>query len=173
MQYGMDLFWGWCFWSLAHNLGHRWWHVDMKKGVTTFYAHGESEHHRIYDGDIMRDRHFAEDPQELFISFPFKWVAAVAAIPALLYGFGLGPLHGFVFAIAMYSCMLVDHKLHVRFHTDRNLTGLLAKLQEMHYIHHATHSSNFFFVSGIVWDLLFRTAVTKYVPLRRHAHSGH
>jgi len=25
-------------------------------------------------------------------------------------------------------------------------------------VHHSTHRDNFFFVSGIVWDLLFRTA---------------
>src|SRR6188508_1966073 len=54
---------GWAFWSLSHYVGHRWWHDDMKKGKQTFYAHGERQHHRLYDGDdqaFMR----AEDPGE-------------------------------------------------------------------------------------------------------------
>ena len=173
MHFTMDLFLGWCFWSLAHNLGHRWWHVDMKKGLTTFYAHGESEHHRIYDGGILRDRHEAEDPYELFISFPFKWVALVAVIPVLLYGWSFGASHAAVFGAMMYASMLLDHKLHVRFHKDSNLTGVLAVLQRMHQIHHETHTRNFFFVSGIVWDLLFRTAVTKWNSTAQHAHGNH
>jgi hypothetical protein len=30
-----DLLCGWVFWSLSHNLGHRWWHVEMRTGKNT------------------------------------------------------------------------------------------------------------------------------------------
>lgn len=70
LRIGADLCAGWCIWSLGHNLGHRWWHDDMLQGKTTFYAHGEREHHRIYDRHGQNQFHVAEDPKELFISFP-------------------------------------------------------------------------------------------------------
>jgi len=57
----LDIAAGWCTWSLAHNLGHRWWHNDMKRGVETFYAHGERQHHRIYDRHGDSVFHQSED----------------------------------------------------------------------------------------------------------------
>ncbi len=77
---------GWCAWSLAHNLGHRWWHNDMKQGRQTFYAHGEREHHRIYDRHGDHRIHLAEDPRELFISFPFAVVGPVALVFVAAFG---------------------------------------------------------------------------------------
>jgi len=149
---------GWAFWSLSHYVGHRWWHDDMKKGKQTFYAHGERQHHRLYDGD---DRAFmrSEDPQELFISFPYKHVATVAVIPVALYGWLVGWLPAAAFGVAMYGSMTFDHQLHRLFHRRDSLPGLLGRLREMHRVHHATHTANFFFVSGFVWDLLMRTVV--------------
>jgi hypothetical protein len=160
----LDWLAGWCVWSLSHNLGHRWWHADMKKGRTTFYAHGEREHHRIYDAHRDSEFHSAEDPRELFISFPFLVVAPAALIFVAAYGWLVGWDHVWIFAAAMYLCMLLDHRLHILFHKYKQLPGILGKLQEMHRAHHATHDRNFFFVSGVVWDALFRTVA---FPARR------
>jgi sterol desaturase/sphingolipid hydroxylase (fatty acid hydroxylase superfamily) len=57
--------------------------------------------------------------------------------------------------------MLIDHRLHILFHKSPNLGGILGRLQQMHMIHHQTHRHNYFFVSGFIWDALFRTAVTR------------
>ena len=152
---------GWCVWSLAHNLGHRWWHDEMRKGKQTFYAHGEREHHRVYDAGIPRDFQVAEDPKELFISFPFVVVAPVGLVFVALYGFLRGWPHSLPFAFWMYSCMLMDHQLHILFHKGGRLTGVLGWFQQMHIIHHTTHRDNYFFVSGLVWDIILRTARTK------------
>jgi hypothetical protein len=157
----IDIFWGWCFWSLSHNLGHRWWHNDMKKGVQTFYAHGEREHHRIYDGTPGAERTIADDPRELFISFPFVVVGPAALLPVAAYAYFQGWSHAIPFAIAMYAAMILDHRLHIHFHRTPNLRGVVGWFQKMHLVHHATHRSNFFFVSGFLWDVLFRSAVTK------------
>ena len=149
---------GWCFWSLAHNLGHRWWHDEMKKGKETFYAHGERQHHRLYDSDDLVLAK-AEDPLELFISFPAAHIAVIAAIPVAAYFWFFGWPAAALFATGLYVSLIVDHQLHRRFHAGEKLPGVVGRLQEMHSIHHATHSSNFFFASGIVWDVAFRTAI--------------
>jgi hypothetical protein len=128
---------GWCFWSLAHNLGHRWWHVDMKKGKQTFYAHGE-----------------------VFISFPFKYVAPAALLPVAIYGWLLGWTAMVPFAVGLHGSMILDHLVHKACHRG-HLGGVLGWFQRMHAVHHATHANNYFFVSGLVWDVLFRTAVLK------------
>ena len=150
---------GWCFWSLAHNLGHRWWHVDMKKGKQTFYAHGEAQHHRLYDAG-KRPLATAEDPNELFISFPFKYVAPAALLPVAIYGWLMGWSAMVPFAVGLHGSMTLDHLVHMRCHRGR-LSGVLGWFQQMHAVHHATHANNYFFVSGLVWDVLFRTAVLK------------
>jgi sterol desaturase/sphingolipid hydroxylase (fatty acid hydroxylase superfamily) len=31
----------------------------------------------------------------------------------------------------------------------------------MHMVHHQTHASNFFFVSGLIWDVVLGTAHTR------------
>lgn len=165
----LDMAAGWLVWSLGHNLGHRWWHDDMKKGVQTFYAHGEREHHRIYDQHGAVAFQAQEDPRELFISFPFHMVALFALAPVAGYGYWRGWPHALPFACAMYACMLIDHRLHILFHKAVALPRPLEQLRAMHMIHHATHNRNFFFVTGYVWDVLLRTAVTGPVPDARQA----
>jgi hypothetical protein len=162
----LDLAAGWCTWSLAHNLGHRWWHNDMRRGRQTFYAHGERQHHRIYDRQFDRAWHSDEDPRELFISFPFFVVAPVALLFVGAWGSLRGWNHALPYAIGLYFFMLLDHRLHILFHRSRSLPGALGWFQQMHILHHQTHDSNFFFVSGLVWDLLFGTA-------RTHVQSQH
>jgi hypothetical protein len=147
---------GWWFWSLAHNLGHRWWHAEMRQGKETFYAHGERQHHKFYDS-LDRTISRREDPDELFISFPARHVAAVAMLPVIGYGWALGWSHAALFGVAMYSALTLDHVLHKRFHGGRRLTGIVGWLQGMHMVHHQTHRYNFFFVSGILWDFIFGT----------------
>ncbi|HXB75736.1 MAG TPA: hypothetical protein VNY05_46320 [Candidatus Acidoferrales bacterium] len=158
---GADLAAGWCTWSLAHNLGHRWWHDEMRQGKQTVYAHGEREHHRVYDNHGQRDLHIAEDPKELFISFPFFAVAPVALLLVAAYGWLRGWMHSVPFGTAMYACMFADHRLHILFHKSPKLGGILGRFQQMHMIHHRTHRHNYFFFSGFLWDALFRTARTK------------
>ncbi len=155
----LDMFWGWGFWSLSHNLGHRWWHNEMKRGLQTFYAHGEREHHRIYDGPVERPRQIADDPKELFISFPLIVIAPVGLLVAAAYGYFRGWTHAIPFGAAMYAVMILDHRLHIQFHKIPHLNGALGWFQKMHMVHHATHTTNFFFVSGLLWDVLLRTAV--------------
>jgi len=155
---------GWCTWSLAHNLGHRWWHNDMERGRKTFYAHGEREHHRIYDRHGDAELHLAEDPSELFISFPFAVVSPVALVFVATFGWLRGWPHALPFGGGLYFFMLLDHRLHILFHRSAALPGALGWLQQMHLIHHRTHNRNFFFVSGLVWDVLLGTAATPKVP---------
>ncbi len=173
VSFFLDLLAGWCMWSLSHNLGHRWWHNDMKRGLQTFYAHGEREHHRIYDRHGARTQQIAEDPKELFISFPLIVVGPVALLFVGAFGYLRGWSHAWPFAVGLYGFMLLDHQLHILFHRRQHLPGILGWLQNMHKIHHATHDRNFFFVSGLVWDLLLRTADTgaKY-PVTRASLEG-
>lgn len=152
-----DVVSGWGVWSLAHNLGHRWWHQDMAKGRQTFYAHGEREHHRVYDGPVNLQFRHTEDPNELFISFPLAVVAPVGLLIVAAYGLFRGGAHWLPFAISMYAFMLLDQQVHTLFHRHDRLEGVLGRLQDLHLVHHRTHRHNFFFASGIVWDLLFRT----------------
>jgi hypothetical protein len=154
---GADMAAGWCTWSLAHNLGHRWWHDEMRRGKQTFYAHGEREHHRIYDNHAERDLQVADDPNELFISFPFRMVAPAALLLVAAYAGLRGWMHCIPFAAAMYGSMYADHRLHILFHKSPALGGVLGWFQHMHLIHHRTHRHNYFFVSGLIWDALFRT----------------
>jgi hypothetical protein len=156
-----DLLAGWGVWSLAHNLGHRWWHDDMRKGKQTFYAHGEREHHRVYDRHGERELQIAEDPKALFISFPFVVIAPIGLLFVAAFGWLRGWDHAAPFAATMYGSMLLDHQVHILFHKHPKLGGILGRFQRMHLIHHQTHNTNFFFVSGFVWDLLFRTARTR------------
>jgi len=156
----LDVGAGWCTWSLAHNLGHRWWHNDMRKGRQTFYAHGERQHHRIYDRDGDHGFHHDEDPRELFISFPFFVVGPVALLFVWAYASLMGWSRAIPFGAGLYFFMLLDHRLHILFHRTANLPGVLGWFQQMHRIHHQTHTRNFFFVSGLVWDLILGTAVT-------------
>ena len=151
---------GWCVWSLAHNLGHRWWHVEMREGKKTFYARGEREHHRVYDAHGQREYHRREDPGELFISFPLAVVAPIGLVFVAGYGLLRGWPRCLPFAAWMYGCMMMDHRLHILFHRSGRLPGVLGWFQQMHLIHHHTHRYNYFFVSGLVWDLLLRTART-------------
>ena len=154
---GADLVCGWATWSLSHNLGHRWWHVEMRHGMSTPYAHGEREHHRIYDnpaGDYLAD----EDPKELFISFPISVIAPIGLLFVAAFGWLRGWEHCVPYAIALYASMCTDHQLHILFHKSQPLPGILGRLQRMHLVHHTTHRHNFFFVTGIFWDLLFGTA---------------
>ena len=155
-----DIVCGWAVWSLAHNLGHRWWHAEMRQGKKTVYAHGEREHHRIYDPHGASEWQHAEDPRELFISFPFVAIAPIALIFVAAFGALRGWDHCLPFGISMYACMLTDHRLHILFHKRPKLSGVLGRLQHMHLVHHDTHRYNFFFVTGYVWDLLFRTVRT-------------
>ena len=157
----IDIAAGWCTWSLAHNLGHRWWHNDMDQGRQTFYAHGERQHHRIYDRHGDRTFQLDEDPRELFISFPFAVVGPVALTFVALFGYLRGWSDALPYAAGLYFFMLLDHRLHILFHRTAALPGLLGRFQQMHKIHHQTHNRNFFFVSGVVWDLLLGTAVTE------------
>jgi hypothetical protein len=163
LRLGVDLCAGWGVWSLGHNLGHRWWHDEMQKGKTTFYAHGEREHHRIYDRHGETRRQLAEDPKKLFISFPLPIVASGASLFVALYGWLCGWAHAAPFAGALYISMVLDHQLHALFHKKPRLTGILGRFQQMHLLHHATHNKNFFVVSGLVWDVLFRSAMLRPV----------
>jgi hypothetical protein len=156
MALSINLFAGWCFWSLAHNVGHRWWHDEMRKGKQTFYAHGEREHHRLYDTHDLTTAG-AEDPNELFISFPYPIVAAIALVPIGLYAWIFGVPAAVPFAVALYASMTLDHLLHKQFHKREHLPGVRGWFQRLHMTHHATHNRNYFFVTGLVWDLLFRT----------------
>jgi hypothetical protein len=161
LSIAQDLLWGWVVWSLSHNLGHRWWHVEMRLGKKTVYARGESEHHRVYDPHGAQEWHTAEDPRELFISFPLVAIAPMALVFVAAYGWLRGWEHSLPFAVAMYASMVADHRLHILFHRPARLGGFLGRFQEMHLIHHGTHQHNFFFVTGLVWDMLFGTACTK------------
>ena len=161
----INLFAGWFFWSFAHNVGHRWWHDEMRKGKQTFYAHGEREHHRVYDGHDA-DEAAREDPRELFISFPYPVMAAVALLPVALYAWFFGAPAAIAFAVAMYASMTLDHLLHKRFHREERLPGVLGWFQQLHRTHHATHNRNYFFVTGLVWDVMFRTFETRMQELR-------
>jgi hypothetical protein len=161
LRLGLDLGAGWCAWSLGHNLGHRWWHDEMHKGKVTFYAHGEREHHRIYDRHGENQYHFAEDPKELFISFPLPLIAGASTVFVALYGWLAGWANAGPFAVALYGSMVLDHQVHILFHKKAHLPGVLGWFQRMHLTHHATHNRNYFFVSGFVWDVLFRTAVLR------------
>jgi len=128
----------------------------MRKGKQTFYAHGEREHHRLYDTHDLETAH-AEDPRELFISFPYPVVAAIADLPIGLYAWLFGRPAAIPFAIAVYASMTLDHLLHKQFHKRPGLPGVLGWFQQLHMTHHATHNRNYFFVTGLVWDVLFRT----------------
>ena len=132
----------------------------MRRGKQTFYAHGEREHHRVYDGHGRREFQIAEDPRELFISFPFVVVAPFGLVFVAAYGLLRGWPNALPFAVSMYACMLVDHQVHILFHKAQRLPGILGWLQKMHLVHHDTHRYNFFFVSGLIWDVLLRTART-------------
>jgi hypothetical protein len=156
---GLDLCAGWCAWSLGHNLGHRWRHDEMDKGKITFYAHGEREHHRIYDEAWVNGRQAAEDPKELFISFPLLVVGPLASLFVALYGWLSGWPHAMPFAGSLYASMVLDHRLHIVFHKETRPPGILAWLQRMHRLHHATHDKNYFFVTGLLWDVIFRSAM--------------
>jgi hypothetical protein len=160
----LDLLCGWCTWSLGQNIGHRWWHHDMKQGAETYYAHGERQHHRVYDPHGQRAQQMAEDPQELFISFPLHVVAAMGLPLVAAFGWLRGWPHAMPFAGALYACMALDHQLHILFHKRQRLAGPLGWFQNMHKIHHATHTRNFFFVTGLVWDCLLGTAATRVEP---------
>ena len=153
-----DALCGWAMWSLSHNVGHRWWHIEMRLGTKTPYAHGEREHHRVYDQHGAFAWQHEEDPKELFISFPLIAVAPVGLLFVAGYGWLRGWEHCAPFAIAMYSCMVLDHRLHIMFHSSPPLPGILGRLQRMHKIHHQTHTYNYFFCTGLVWDVLLRTA---------------
>ena len=159
-------------WSLGHNLGHRWWHDEMRKGMTTFYAHGEREHHRIYDPHGQRVFQTGEDPKELFISFPLPIVAPVGLLLIALYGWLRGWPHAWPFMAALYFSMVADHQLHILFHKRLRLGGWLGWFQRMHLMHHATHNRNYFFVSGLIWDLLFGTAVLRSRDLPQPPEPG-
>lgn len=154
----IDLLAGWCAWSLGHNLGHRWWHAEMKHGMNTFYAHGERQHHYVYDGHGQTEFQQSVDPKELFISFPLLLVAAAGLLFVAGFGYLRGWIHCLPFAIGLYTFMVLDHQLHVLFHKRQELHGFLGWFQQMHLVHHATHNRNYFFVSGLVWDVLFGTA---------------
>jgi hypothetical protein len=156
----IDVASGWCVWSLGHNLGHRWWHQEMKRGMQTFYAHGERQHHVVYDRHGETEFQRSVDPKELFISFPLPLVATAGLLFVAGFGYLRGWDHVLAFSAGLYTFMVLDHQLHIIFHKRSGLTGLLGWFQRMHLIHHATHNRNFFFVSGIVWDVLFRTAAT-------------
>lgn len=151
---------GWFVWSMGHNLGHRWWHDDMKQGKKNFYAHGESEHHRIYDrhGEVSFQR--AEDPRERFISFPVAIVGSAGALLVIGYGFVFGWGNAGAFALGFGGFMFLDHQVHKLFHRKSRIGGIVGWFQQLHMVHHQTHNSNFFFVSGILWDLLFGTLNT-------------
>jgi hypothetical protein len=160
VRLGADLIAGWCAWSLGHNLGHRWWHDEMEDGKSSFYAHGEREHHRIYDRAGERQYQTAEDPKELFISFPLLIVGIAASVFVALYGWLSGWSHALPFACTFYASMILDHQLHIQFHKETRLPGALASFRQMHLAHHATHNKNYFFVTGLVWDVMFRSALT-------------
>ena len=157
----IDLASGWCFWSLAHNLGHRWWHEEMKRGMETFYAHGERQHHAVYDRHGATEFQRSLDPKELFISFPLPVVAPVGLLFVAGFGYVRGWIHALPFALALYTFMILDHQLHILFHKRAKLGGLLGWFQSMHLVHHATHDRNYFFVSGLLWDVLLGTASTR------------
>ena len=166
-----DFLCGWGFWSLAHNLGHRWWHAEMRHGKQTPYAHGEREHHRVYDVHGATAWQHAEDPKELFISFPLIAIAPIGLLFVAAYGWLRGWEHCWAFAAAQYLFMVADHQLHILFHKSPQLPGALGRLQTMHLIHHTTHQHNFFFVSGLVWDLLLGTARTDLEAVQQSVHS--
>jgi hypothetical protein len=163
----LDAVYGWITWSLSHNLGHRWWHIEMKANIQTFYAHGEREHHRVYDNHADSSFHQTEDPRELFISFPFPIVASLGLLLVAGFGYVRGWGHTVPFSAGMYGFMLLDHKLHILFHRGERLSGMLGWFQRMHMVHHETHTRNFFFVSGVVWDALFGTLVAGTTGINR------
>jgi hypothetical protein len=153
----VDVAAGWLAWSLGHNLGHRWWHDEMKRGMQTFYAHGEREHHRIYDEHGATDFQQSVDPKELFISFPLSLVAVAGLLFVAVFGWLRGWEHAVPFAAGVYTFMVLDHQLHILFHKRPQMGGILGWFQQMHMLHHSTHNRNYFFVSGLLWDVLFRT----------------
>jgi sterol desaturase/sphingolipid hydroxylase (fatty acid hydroxylase superfamily) len=136
----------------------------MLLDICAGYAHGEREHHRVYDHPTDRAFHAAEDPRELFISFPFFVVGPVALIFVAAWGWLRGWPAALPYAAGLYFFMLLDHRLHILFHRTPSLPGVLGRLQQMHRIHHQTHSHNFFFVSGLLWDLMLGTAATRPQP---------
>ena len=132
----------------------------MRHGKKTPYAHGEREHHRVYDPHGAFDWQQAEDPRELFISFPLFAIAPIGLLFVAAYGWLRGWQHCLSFALAMYASMIVDHRIHIVFHRSSQLPGPLGWLQRMHMVHHRTHRHNYFFVTGLIWDVLLGTART-------------
>lgn len=157
----VDFVAGWVVWSLGHNLGHRWWHDEMRKGKQTFYAHGERQHHVIYDEHGAFAQQAVVDPKELFISFPLPFVGSVGLLFVALYGWLRGWEHSWGFGVGLLGFMILDHQLHILFHKKEEMGGWLGRFQKMHQVHHATHNRNYFFVSGWVWDYLLGTAMTE------------
>ena len=90
----------------------------------------------------------------------YRWVV-VALLFVAAFGWLRGWSHALPYAAGLYFFMLLDHRLHILFHRTQKLPGLLGRLQQMHRIHHATHTRNFFFVSGMIWDVLLGTATLR------------
>jgi hypothetical protein len=157
----IDVAAGWCAWSLGHNLGHRWWHEEMRRGMETFYAHGERQHHVVYDRHAETELQRSLDPNEDFISFPLLIVAPAGLLFVAGFGYLRGWIHALPFALGLYFFMVLDHQIHIVFHKKEKLSGVLGWFQRLHLVHHATHNRNFFFMSGIVWDLLLGTVSTR------------
>jgi len=88
-------------------------------------------------------------------------VGPVALIFVAIYGLLRGWPHMLPYAAGLYFFMLLDHRLHILFHRVEQLPSVLGWFQQMHRIHHETHAQNFFFVSGLIWDVLLGTAETR------------
>jgi hypothetical protein len=112
----------------------------------------------VYDAHGALDCQVVEDPRELFISFPFIAIAPIGLLFAAGYGWLCGWGHCLPFGLAIYTCMIVDPRLHIAFHKSPALGGPLGWLQRTHLIHHRTHRYNYFFVTGLIWDVLLGCA---------------
>lgn len=151
----LSIFLGYCVWSMAHNLGHRLWHVHMRQGKQTDFALGESAHHQIYDNYFAFHMHNIGDPDAKFRNFPMIKVG-LTLLPFVLVSFYfLTAPQAILFTTSMYFFMAIDYAVHEKIHSEKIESGLLGILQRMHVIHHKTQRHNFCFLTGIIWDVLF------------------
>lgn len=149
---------GWIAWSLSHYLLHRVWHKSILDNKYDVSSHGESEHHRCYDNIINSA---TLDPHKIFISFPYLFILPQVALISSWYGFIFGLSAGASFFASAFISMTLDDQAHRIWHSSKKLGPIMSYFKNLHNLHHTTHKNNFSFITGIIWDLLFRSKLTQ------------
>lgn len=139
---------GWLAWSLGHYAIHRLWHALMRlSGPWWILTHGELLHHLHYDSPGIGD------PDGRFRGPPL-WAASLAVA---LGSFGFGLALGWLYAPAFFGVALLSCAADLMAHDVLHRHGGTWAFQGRHDAHHQTHRHNFAFVTGVVWDVIFRT----------------